>query len=106
MIDSPRDSELDDGRDDDELDTSPFFDYLRTQQGHEIASRAVSIIEDVKKAALSHSASNARLEKWLQIAIVVAVIAASTYLTATDKFNPTIGVLFGTLVGYVFGKRA
>ena len=84
---------------------SPFLEYLKTEKGHEVVIRVLSIVDDVKKETITHNASHAKLDKWLQIGIVFAVIVASTILTIFDKFNPTIGVLFGTLVGYVFGRR-
>jgi hypothetical protein len=35
-----------------EWDVSPFFEYLKTPQGHEVATRVLKVIEDVKKATL------------------------------------------------------
>ena len=89
----------------DEVCPTPFFEYLNTEKGHEVVTRVLNIVDDVKKATITHNASYAKLEKWQQIVIVFAVIMASTILTIFDKFNSTIGVLFGALVGYVFGKR-
>jgi hypothetical protein len=89
----------------DEIYPSPLFEYLNTEKGHELVTRILNIVDDVKKVTITHNASYAKLEKWQQIAIVFAVLVASTILTIYDKFNSTIGVLFGTLVGYVFGKR-
>jgi len=80
--------------------------YLMSPQGHEIAGRIVAIFEDLKKTALSHTASTVKLEKVLQIVIVVAVIVAATLLAVLGKLESPIAVLFGTLVGYVFGKRS
>ena len=91
--------------DEEEIDVGPFFWWLSTEKGHEIASKIVSIVDDVKKAALAQSASHARLEIWLKIVVILAVIGAATTLTIFDKFNPTVGVLFGTLVGYFVGRK-
>ena len=85
--------------------TAAVTAYLMTPQGHEIAGRVIGIFEDLKKAALSHGASNAKLEKILQIVIVVTVVVAASSLAAMGKLDSTVGVLFGTLVGYVFGKK-
>lgn len=90
----------------DDLDTSPFFDYLRTPQGHEVATRVLGIFDDLKRAALGHSARQVTLEKVFQIVIVTTVVAAATWLAVVDKFSVPVGVLFGTLVGYIFGKKA
>lgn len=91
--------------DEEEWDASPFFEYLKTQQGHEVTTRIISIIEDVKKAALEKSASHAIFEKWLQGAIIVIVIIATSILSYLGKFETSVGVLFGTLVGYIFGRK-
>ena len=34
------------------MDVSPFFDYLKSEYGHEVMQRALGIVDDVKKAAL------------------------------------------------------
>jgi hypothetical protein len=90
---------------DEEIDIGPFLSYLETEKGHEIASRVLSIFEDIKKAALEKNASHAKFEKWLQVGIVLFVIVASSLLTYVEKFDSTVAVLFGTLVGYLFGKK-
>lgn len=88
-----------------EADFSPFFDYLQSPQGHEVVTRVLTMVDDIKKATITHSASGVKLEKWLQVGILIVVVIASTALAVMGKFDATIGVLFGTLVGYVFGKR-
>ncbi len=103
-------TEVNDGSSDkelehDEIDIGPFLAYLESDKGHELASRTLKIFEDIKKSALENSASHAKFEKWLQVGIVVLVILASSFLTYVGKFDSTVGVLFGTLVGYLFGKK-
>jgi len=88
-----------------EIDIGPFLVYLESEKGHEIASRVLCIFEDIKKAALEKNASHAKFEKWLQVGIVLFVIIASSLLTYAGKFDSTVAVLFGTLVGYLFGKK-
>lgn len=85
---------------------SPFFEYLKTPHGHEVATRVLNIFDDLKKAALNHTASQVKLERLLQIVIVIMVVLAASTLAVMDKFNATVGVLFGTLIGYIFGKKA
>ena len=91
--------------DDDEIDTGPFLVYLNSDKGHEIASRALKIIEDIKKATIDTTSSHVKFEKTLQLAMIFAVIISTSVLTYFDKFDSTVGVLFGTLVGYLFGKK-
>ena len=90
---------------DDDLDLSPFFSYLTTPQGHEISSRVLGIFEDIKKSALEHTSKHSITEKWIQATIILSVVLASSVLAHFGKFDSSMGVLFGTLVGYLFGKR-
>ncbi len=89
----------------DASDLQPFLNYLQSQQGHEIASRVLKIFEDVKKATLEKTTSHAAFEKWLQAVIVVVVVGAASTLSYLGKFDTSLGVLLGTLVGYIFGKK-
>ena len=89
----------------DEIDFSPFLDYLKTENGHALAGRVIGLVEDFKKATLEKTTRHATLEKILQITIIVVVVGAASWLSYLDKFETSIGVLFGTLVGYFFGKR-
>ena len=92
--------------DEDDIDTSPFFDYLQSSQGHEIAKSVIEIIQDFKKAALAQQAGSVKVEKYLQVGIVFAVILAVSVLSALGKLDANVGILFGTLVGYVFGRKS
>jgi hypothetical protein len=88
-----------------EIDVSYFFEYLHSEKGHEVASRILGIVEDLKKAALVRSSEHAKFERLLQVGTVVVVVVAASFLTYAGKFDASLGVLFGTLVGYLFGKR-
>lgn len=83
----------------------PLLDYLQSPQGHEIAGRLLSVVEDVKKSTLDKTTNHAAFEKWLQVLIVSIVVTASSVLSYLGKFDTSLGVLFGTLVGYIFGKK-
>ncbi len=89
----------------DNIDVGPFLAYLESDKGHELASRILKIIEDIKKATLETTTSHAKFEKRLQVTIILTVVLASSILTYVGKFDSTVGVLFGTLVGYLFGKK-
>jgi hypothetical protein len=88
-----------------ETEVKSFFVYLQSPQGHEIAARVLSVVEDIKKSALEKTTSHAKFEKWLQAGIIFIVVVAATFLSYIGKFDTSLGVLFGTLVGYIFGKR-
>jgi hypothetical protein len=97
-------------------DVTPFFDYLRSGQGHELASRIVALVEGIKKATLDKNADisikqielariHRRNTQILQGLIIAGVILATSFLVYHGKFDSTVGVLFGTLIGYIFGRR-
>jgi len=88
-----------------ETDFRPLFTYLQSPQGHEIAARLLSVVEDVKKSTLEKTTSHAAFEKWLQAGIIFVVVIAASFLSYLGKFDTSLGVLFGTLVGYIFGKK-
>ena len=90
---------------DDEIDLQPFLGYLQSPQGHEIATRLLSVVEDIKKSTLEKTTNHAVFEKWLQAGIIIVVILASSVLSYLGKFDTSLGVLFGAMVGYIFGKR-
>lgn len=90
---------------DESIDFNPFLDYLQTDKGHELASRTIGIVEDIKKATLEKSSDHAKFEKWMQFGVIIVVVVAASLLSYFGKFETSIGVLFGTLVGYIFGKR-
>ncbi|PJZ43642.1 hypothetical protein [Leptospira brenneri] len=99
-----------------ELAPIEIMDYLMSEPGHEIVKRIISLIEDIKKSTLDKNVeltkinvtNNHKQKTYLliqQTIVIVLVVIASIYLAVMDKFNPTIGVLFGTLIGYFFGKK-
>ena len=90
---------------DQEVGFSPFIDYLQSPQGHEIASRVVGIIEDVKKATIDKNYSHAKFNRWMEAGVIVVVVGAVVGLSVVDKLNPTVGVLLGSVVGYFFGRN-
>jgi hypothetical protein len=96
---------IDTDDEEEEIEFCPFLAYLESERGHELASRLLKIVEDIKKATLENTARHAKFEKWLQVMIILVVVVSSSILTYFGKFDSTIGVLFGTLVGYLFGKK-
>lgn len=90
---------------DQEVDFSPFIEYLQSPQGHEIASRIVGIIEDVKKATIDKNYSHAKFNRWVEAGVILVVVGAVVGLSVVDKLNPTVGVLLGSVVGYFFGRN-
>lgn len=90
---------------DQEVDISPVIDYLKSPQGHELASRVIGIIEDVKKATIDKNYSHAKFNRWVEAGVIVVVVGAVVGLSIIDKLNPTVGVLLGSVVGYFFGRN-
>lgn len=93
-----------------------FFDYLKSDQGKELAGRIVTLFEEIKKATLDKNARiaeknvdnihsfNTRFQI-IQAIVYIVVILASGTLAYLDKFSPAVGLLFGTIIGYFFGRR-
>lgn len=90
----------------DEFDSSPMFDYLGSERGHEVAQRVLGLFEGMRKATMDLTVKQAIAEKWFQATIITVVVVASTALAVLDKFSAPLGLLFGTLIGFVFGKRS
>lgn len=89
-----------------EGDWSPFFDYLQTPQGHEIASRVLGVVEDVKKSTLDKNSEHSRMTLVVQGLIIGVIIGAGTWLASIDKLTSTISALLGTIVGYIAGRKS
>jgi hypothetical protein len=89
----------------DEVDFSPFFNYLQSPQGHEMASRVLALIEGLKKVTIDKTISHAKFNRWMEAGVISVVIAAVVTLSILDKLNPTVGILLGSVVGYFFGKN-
>ena len=88
-----------------ELDFSPFWGYLQTEQGHKIVEKLIDYLDMGKRSTLLNSGQIARLDKLLQAIVVLSVVIAVSALTYLEKFTPSLGVLFGTLVGYIYGRK-
>jgi hypothetical protein len=104
--------------DKEEIEPEPFplLEYLKSPQGHELASRIVTLIEEIKKVTLDKGAEQTKLSIELtnryrrnliilQGAVFVIAILSASILSYYDKFNTALGILFGTLVGYFFGRE-
>lgn len=94
-----------------------FKKAMKSSQGHEIATRVIAIIEEIKKNTIDIHTEQSKLDKelehrlkarhqWLQGIVFVVAILAVSILTYLGKFDSTLGLLFGTLVGFFFGKKA
>jgi len=92
-----------------------FIAYLESEKGHELASNVLQSFTDFKKAQLeakviySDKLQQARSFNYkytlaINSIILVAAIGTATFLTFQGKFDSTIGVFFGTILGYVFSK--
>jgi hypothetical protein len=93
----------------------PFLEYLQSKEGHELASRIFSIIEDIKKATIESSAEShkrdseynhkiQRLWLCLQSAVFGTTIVAAALLAWHGKLDATVAALMGTLFGYFLGR--
>lgn len=99
----------------DEGQSSGFFKYLATPNGHEVAKDVIKLFADFKNAVLDKTLQEKqhlieyqkRAQTWLwfvQIFVFALALGLVGFLTYVGKFDPAIAVLLGTLVGYFFGK--
>lgn len=93
----------------------PFLDYLQSQQGHELASRIVTLFEAIQKATIEAGMeqkkrevefqhSTTRLWMKLQAAAIVTIIIAAVALAWHGKLDATVATLMATLFGYFLGR--
>ena len=89
----------------------PLLDYLQSKEGHELASRIVAILEDVKKATIESATEthkrNMGIQKlWLclQSGVFALTILIAAVLAWHGKLDSTVSVLMGTLFGYFLGR--
>jgi hypothetical protein len=98
-----------------EVPYPPFLDFLQSKEGHELASRILSIIEDIKKATIETSAElhkrdseyGHRIQRlWLclQSAVFGTTIVVAALLAWHGKLDATVAALMGTLFGYFLGR--
>ncbi len=98
-----------------EVPYPPLLEYLQSKEGHELASRILSIIEDIKKATIESSAEshkrdseyNHRIQRlWLRLqsAVFGTTIVVAALLAWHGKLDATVAALMGTLFGYFLGR--
>jgi hypothetical protein len=85
-------------------DWGPLLEYLKTQQGHEVAGRVLGLFEGLQKAAVVRGSSLARWDKMLQAVTIAAVLICGTILAALGKFTGELGIVLVALLGYVLRK--
>jgi len=88
-----------------EQDPSTILGFISSPNGSQLVSQVVSTIEGLQQHGNKAQIAITKFDKLITCILVLVVIAAVTWLTYADKFTPSIGVLFGTLVGYIYGKK-
>lgn len=66
----------------------------------------ISAFQNLHQGGAKNQLAINKFEKAITCVLVVVIIVAVTILTYLDKFTPSIGVLFGSLVGYIYGKKS
>ncbi len=98
-----------------ESEYPPLLDYLQTKEGHELASRLVSLFEGIQKATIEAGAeqkkkevefqhSTVRLWMKLQAGAITVIIIAAGVLAWHGKLDATVATLMATLFGYFLGE--
>ncbi len=84
-----------------DLQGATLFDFLTTPEGREFGKHCLEHITQY----LSNAGQNQRTELWVRAIVILAIIIVVALLTYYGKFDSSTGVLMGTLVGYIFGKK-
>lgn len=100
-----------------------LYNYLQSEKGHDIAKQILEIVKGVKQSTLDRSveqdkvnAEQTKIRTQLlhehygrvlntQRLVFGLTIVATSFLTYFGKFESPVAILFGTLVGYFFGRR-
>ncbi|CCN82022.1 hypothetical protein VIBNISFn27_600001 [Vibrio nigripulchritudo SFn27] len=85
---------------------SPWLDFLASENGSKIANQTIEAFQGLQAEGSKAQLAISKFDKAVTCVLVVVVIIAVTGLTYFDKFTPSIGVLFGSLVGYIYGKKS
>lgn len=97
------------------FNSAPLIAYLASPQGHEVVTRLLSMLENLKKATIETTLDQEkqklvfhhatwRFWMWAQIGLVISAIGTAGLLAWHGKLDAGVATLIGTLVGYVFGK--
>jgi hypothetical protein len=79
---------------------NPLLEFFQSKQDGTFGQSILELIEGFQKK--DHTT---RLSELIVRFIAVAVVViAVVYLSQAGKFDPSIGVLFGTLIGYLFAR--
>ena len=84
---------------------SQFLDLLETENGRRVAEKLLEVFESIQHKGTEKDLKVSAIEQIATIILIALVIGSVTWLTYAGKFTPSLGVLFGTLVGYVYGKN-
>ena len=79
---------------------------MRTENGTQIANQMIDAFKGLQVEGNKAQVAISKFDKIMTCILVVVVVIAVTCLTYFDKFTPSIGVLFGSLVGYIYGKKS
>ena len=81
---------------------APFLDFLQTDRGSKAFDRILIVFESLQKMIVERNHKSALWIRLIQFCGVVVV--AVCLLSHFNKFDASVGVLLGTLMGYLFGK--
>jgi hypothetical protein len=110
----PEDNEPVDYNENSWLDS--FISYLESSKGHQIAKDVLESYKEFQNKKLENHKTysmdilkrrsfNYKFTLIVHAVILLTIIGVASFLTANDKFSSTLGVFFGTILGYVFSKQ-
>lgn len=89
---------------------APVIHFLRTPEGAKLANRIVEAYTEGRKIKTYAENQVFKMQfRWysiVQTAVIVLAIGVATTLTIMGKFDTTISLFMGTVLGYIFGKKS
>jgi hypothetical protein len=80
---------------------SDLLQFLATPAGERLVDRVSSLLERLK--GKDHDKN--RIELIVKVGAGLAVVGLTVLLATLGKFDPSVGVLFGTILGYIFASK-
>jgi rubrerythrin len=79
---------------------NPLLDLLKTPSGEKIVDTVANLLNSFSQK----DRSKHTMETIVKLLCITAVIFATFFLSLYGKFEPSVGVLFGSVIGYLFGR--
>jgi hypothetical protein len=80
---------------------SDLLQFLATAPGEKLVDRVSGLLESFK----GKDHDKYRIELMAKVGAGLVVVGMTVLLATLGKFDPSVGVLFGTILGYIFASK-